>query len=86
MGGLLAKLVGRVPIPGACAQLAGLRLTAERFAGRRHQIASVLVHRVDPGRRDAVEAGTSARDEGAVHEDPTAIQQDVLKPAKDVLQ
>ncbi len=45
VGGLLGKLVGRVPIPGASAQIAGLRLTADRLAGRRHQIASLIVER-----------------------------------------
>lgn len=48
MGGLLAKLVGRVPIPGATAQIAGLRLTADRMAGRRHRIASMVVTRIVP--------------------------------------
>ncbi|MGL5857662.1 MAG: hemolysin family protein [Angustibacter sp.] len=43
VGGLLAKLVGRVPIPGARAELDGLELTAERLAGRRHRIATIVV-------------------------------------------
>lgn len=46
VGGLLAKLIGRVPIPGATAQIAGLQLTADEMAGRRHQIATILVSRV----------------------------------------
>ncbi|KNX37452.1 hemolysin family protein [Luteipulveratus halotolerans] len=46
VGGLLTKLVGRVPIPGATGSIAGLRLTAERMAGRRHQLATVVVERV----------------------------------------
>ncbi|TWP34023.1 hemolysin family protein [Leekyejoonella antrihumi] len=50
VGGLLSKLVGRVPIPGATAQIGGLRLTAERMAGRRHQIATLLVEQVDQER------------------------------------
>jgi len=48
VGGLLAKAVGRVPIPGSHADVAGLSLTAEKMAGRRHRIATVLVRRVDP--------------------------------------
>jgi CBS domain containing-hemolysin-like protein len=48
VGGLIGKLVGRVPIVGSRAQAAGLELTAERMAGRRHRIASVIVRRL-PG-------------------------------------
>ncbi|WP_040385119.1 hemolysin family protein [Demetria terragena] len=46
VGGLLSKLVGRVPIPGAAGEISGLRLTADRVAGRRHQLATVVVERV----------------------------------------
>lgn len=49
VGGLLTKLVGRVPIPGATGDIAGLRLVAERMSGRRHQLATVVVEPVDPG-------------------------------------
>ena len=50
VGGLLSKALGRVPITGARASLAGLELTAERFEGRRHHLATVLVRRVEePG-------------------------------------
>lgn len=48
VGGLLAKLIGRVPIPGAQAQIAGLQLTADEMAGRRHQISTILVTRAEP--------------------------------------
>jgi hypothetical protein len=34
-----------VPIVGSSARIAGLELTAERMAGRRHRVASVIVHR-----------------------------------------
>ncbi len=46
VAGLLAKALGRVPIPGASAQVAGIQLTAERRAGRRHRIATVLARAV----------------------------------------
>jgi len=46
VGGLLAKALGRVPIPGASAVVEGLELVAERPAGRRHQIATLLVRDV----------------------------------------
>jgi CBS domain containing-hemolysin-like protein len=50
VGGLIGKTLGRVPIVGSHCEVAGLSLTAERLAGRRHRIASVLVERVhEPG-------------------------------------
>jgi CBS domain containing-hemolysin-like protein len=47
VGGLLAKTLGRVPIAGASAQVDGLVLTADRFEGRRNQLATVLVRRAE---------------------------------------
>jgi CBS domain containing-hemolysin-like protein len=46
VGGLLAKHLGRVPIPGAQIWLHGLELTAETAHGRRNRIGTVLVRRV----------------------------------------
>ena len=40
--GLMAKRLGRVPIPGATIEIDGWTLTAERGAGRRNRIGSVL--------------------------------------------
>jgi len=48
VGGLLAKHLGRVPIPGAAVTVEGLVLTAETAQGRRNRIGTVLVHRADP--------------------------------------
>jgi CBS domain containing-hemolysin-like protein len=48
VAGLLARELGRVPIPGATAEIAGLRLTAESAGGRRNRIDTVLVHRNGP--------------------------------------
>ena len=45
VGGLLASLLGRVPIPGATIEVAGLLLVAEGIKGRRNQIGTVLVRR-----------------------------------------
>jgi CBS domain containing-hemolysin-like protein len=58
VGGLLAKALGRVPITGSRAQVAGLELTAERFEGRRHHLATVLVRRVKAGGNHLVSART----------------------------
>jgi magnesium and cobalt exporter, CNNM family len=52
VGGLLAKAIGRVPIPGSHAPVAGLSLTAEKMAGRRHRIATVIVRRLEPPEED----------------------------------
>jgi CBS domain containing-hemolysin-like protein len=46
VGGLLGKTIGLVPIPGSCGEVAGLSLTAERMAGRRHRIDTVIVRRL----------------------------------------
>ncbi len=48
VGGLLAKALGRVPIAGATAHVAGLVLVADGFSGRRNQLATVLVERDEP--------------------------------------
>jgi CBS domain containing-hemolysin-like protein len=46
VGGLLAHELGRVPIAGSAATVAGLRLTAENLAGRRNKLGTVLIERV----------------------------------------
>ena len=46
VGGLIGKIVGRVPIVGSRAEVAGLALTAEKMSGRRHRVASVVVERL----------------------------------------
>ena len=46
IGGLLAKVLGRVPIAGSTISIAGVKLTAERPVGRRHRIATVLATRI----------------------------------------
>ena len=48
VGGLLTKALGRIPYAGAHAGAHGLSLTAERMAGRRHRIATVVVQVAAP--------------------------------------
>ena len=48
VGGLLAHQLGKVPIAGSVATIAGLRLTAENLTGRRNRIGTVLVQRASP--------------------------------------
>jgi CBS domain containing-hemolysin-like protein len=43
VGGLMAKHLGKVPIPGSVVECHGLRLEAERAIGRRNKIQTVLV-------------------------------------------
>ena len=45
VGGLLAKILGRMPVEGSVASTSGLVLTAERTEGRRKRISTVLVER-----------------------------------------
>ncbi len=42
VAGLLAKAIGRVPIPGSCGYVAGIKLVAERTEGRRKRLATVI--------------------------------------------
>ena len=53
--GLMAKRLGRVPIPGASVDVDGWRLIAERGIDRRNRIATVLAARVPSD--DAEDAG-----------------------------
>jgi CBS domain containing-hemolysin-like protein len=65
VAGLLAQALGRVPIPGATANVGGLRLVAEGATGRRNRIETVLVRRAsqedlasapDTGQRQSADA------------------------------
>jgi len=46
VGGLMAKHLGRVPIPGSVVEAHGLRFEAEAATGRRNRIGTVLIARV----------------------------------------
>ena len=48
VGGLMAKHLGRVPIPGSVVQVGGLVLEAEEAKGRRNRIGTVLITPVAP--------------------------------------
>jgi CBS domain containing-hemolysin-like protein len=45
VGGLMASVLGRVPIPGAAIALQGLAFVAESAKGRRNQIGTILIRR-----------------------------------------
>ncbi|HEY0240412.1 MAG TPA: hemolysin family protein, partial [Friedmanniella sp.] len=57
VGGLMAKQLNKVPIPGSLVSYAGLELLAERSSGRRNRIGTVLVTRQqDPTAEPQAEA------------------------------
>jgi CBS domain containing-hemolysin-like protein len=68
VGGLLARELGRVPIEGAAADVAGLRLVAESTGGRRNRIDTILVCRV------AEETVPTAENGGPRPEQPAAVE------------
>ncbi len=47
VGGLMAKHLGKVPIPGSAVEAHGLRFTAEDVAGRRNKVGTVRIRRAD---------------------------------------
>jgi CBS domain containing-hemolysin-like protein len=68
VGGLLAQRLGRVPLPGACAEVAGLSLLAEggKDTRGRIRITTVLVSPVgDPPADPDQAAGEAARRKGS---------------------
>jgi CBS domain containing-hemolysin-like protein len=69
VAGLLAQALGRVPIPGAEADVAGLRLVAEGTTGRRNRIDTVLVHRISDEERPETPAPVPARQSERQHAD-----------------
>jgi CBS domain containing-hemolysin-like protein len=72
IGGLLARELGRVPIEGASAEIGGLRLVAESRGGRRNQIDTMLVCRVEQPSDDAPEDPRGSSGRGATRPDVPA--------------
>jgi CBS domain containing-hemolysin-like protein len=64
VGGLLAHALGRVPIAGSTATVAGLTLTAESLAGRRNRIGTVTVERSEPSQAAARPSRANSRQAG----------------------
>jgi CBS domain containing-hemolysin-like protein len=63
VGGLLAEALGRVPIPGASAQVHGLELVAESAGGRRNRVDTVLVRRLSADSADGAPRPDAGRPE-----------------------
>jgi CBS domain containing-hemolysin-like protein len=59
VGGLMAKHLGRVPIPGSHVEAHGLRFEAEGVSGRRNKIGTILITRVGPGHQTALAEGAA---------------------------
>jgi CBS domain containing-hemolysin-like protein len=62
VGGLFAKHLGRVPIPGAQVYVDGLQLTAEGTQGRRNRLGTVVVRRVEDAESQEPTYHVEARD------------------------
>jgi len=60
VGGLMAKHLGRVPIPGAEVTCEGMHLQAESLAGRRNKVVTVMVTRASE--RSDTETGSTGYD------------------------
>lgn len=52
VGGLMAQILGRVPIAGSTITVQGWSITSERPVGRRRRISSVIIERVDEVEED----------------------------------
>jgi magnesium and cobalt exporter, CNNM family len=62
VGGLMAKHLGLVPIPGSSVEAHGLRFEAEETAGRRNKIGTVVIRRLPPPKKaDAESAQAHAK-------------------------
>ena len=62
VGGLMAKHLGKVPIPGSTVEVAGLVLRAEETKGRRNRVGTVLITPVssEPADVEPVEASRTS--------------------------
>ncbi len=67
VGGLLAHQLGKVPIAGSVATVAGLRLTAENLTGRRNRIGTVTVQRLDTADAPDASAQVAPKQSGDSH-------------------
>ncbi|WHP17395.1 hemolysin family protein [Cellulomonas sp. ES6] len=71
-GGLLAKALGKIPIPGSAGEIHGLRLVAQGTEGRRKRVARVLVSRApEPQDDDAEPAGERTAERATRETHPT---------------
>ena len=69
VGGLLSKLIDRVPIDGSHASIAGLNIEAMEGQGRRHRITHVRVTRTEDTTTDEAMLDAAAGSPGTKEED-----------------
>jgi CBS domain containing-hemolysin-like protein len=74
VGGLMAKVLNKVPIAGSVVKYSGLELVAERSIGRRNRVGTVIATLVD------VDADDEARDDHRV-EAATRLAQESARKA-----
>jgi len=85
VGGLLGKTIGLVPIPGSRGEVAGLSLTAERMAGRRNRIDTVIVRRLaDAEKADAEKADAEKADAEKADTEKTTTEKTTTEKPKTV--
>lgn len=63
VGGIMAKQLNRVPIPGATVVWEGLELVADRPLGRRNTVSTIVVRHLSPDETGA--AGTDSQEDDA---------------------
>jgi magnesium and cobalt exporter, CNNM family len=71
VGGLFAKYLGRVPIPGAQVYVDTLQLTAEGTQGRRNRVGTVVVRRTRDAGKAVAEQAANPPDDDAEQPEPT---------------
>ncbi len=70
VGGLMAKHLGKVPIPGSTVEVAGLRFLAEEAKGRRNRVGTVLI---TPSQAETWPASTTRALRVALHAAPGSV-------------
>jgi CBS domain containing-hemolysin-like protein len=77
VGGLMAKYLGKVPIPGSTVEVAGLLFTAEEAKGRRNRVGTVLIKRLNP---ESPKAWGSSPDNASGGRDRSSLQRSQRQP------
>ncbi len=77
VGGLMAKYLGKVPIPGSSVEVAGLLFTAEEAKGRRNRVGTVLIKRLSP---ESPQPWESSPDNGSGERDRAGLQRSQRQP------
>jgi len=85
VGGLLAKHLGLVPIPGSIVEAHGLRFEAEETAGRRNKIGTVRISVVSaaPEKGGSAEHVARGRHDGTRSGDEDAVPEESAEKEKD---